>query len=134
MGSTFTIHRRKRSTDAYAPEDALSLPPHLSDDHALGVLKHETYALALQQAPTFADVKSVYLYQGPWRLARVERFEADGRVACLFRSARLRNQFMAAEERLAPQRWPLQERRFLAKFDTIVSMGRPAVEFIWKKR
>jgi hypothetical protein len=115
--SHFVVHARARSSNEYAENPVVVLPPESELSDALGVFKREMYALALRRDYNGdSDPRCLYLYLGWWRLARAEVAADRSWLRLHFRSPDLREAWFAAEERLGPQRWPLCGRQFGADF------------------
>jgi hypothetical protein len=123
--SVYYLYARDAKLNVYKTAPVYELlynAKHMDDNRALGCFKHEVFALALTE--DFVDCKAVYMYKDSWRLAKVQFKEGDENTCIVqFRSAAIKDQWDTCEERLAPRRWPLLERKFDEKWDQKESLS-----------
>ena len=109
---TWYIYRRVLSTDewVYAP---LQCWTGIDNEQALKQFKHEVYTFALGKHVEYEDTKSIYLYRGSTRVGKA-LVDPDTRQVEVW-SVSIR-EWLACEENLAHQRYPLHEKAFFSKF------------------
>jgi len=117
----YVIHARELSTDRYLLDPICSMVEHPRDmslSDALACFKRGVYAFSLHHTG-YRDIKSIYLYENGWRIAKASGERHDRRkilaqVKVEFRSPAYKHLWDQGEEALAPKRWPLCERMFRA--------------------
>ena len=87
---------------------------------AMACFKREVYAYGLQHK-AYNTVKSIYLYENGWRVAKAHGEPHETRnvlkdVHVEFRSPAYKHLWDEGDEALAPKRWPLCERMFRGAF------------------
>tara|TARA_B100000683_G_scaffold251812_1_gene268158 strand:+ start:1182 stop:1592 length:411 start_codon:yes stop_codon:yes gene_type:complete len=109
---TWYIYRRVLSTDEWVKEP-LQRWTATSMEDALSQFKHEAFTFVLSKHVQYEDTKSIYLYQGNARVAKVT-FDADtGQMEVWSTSIR---EWLASPEKLAKNRYPLLENTFFEKY------------------
>jgi hypothetical protein len=85
----------------------------IGQDDALSRFKHEAYAFVLGKHVDYEDTKSIYLYLGSTRVAKVHLDPSSGQVEVW--SAAIR-EWIACEEKLPQKRYPMLMDAFRAKY------------------
>ena len=119
--TVYAVHARDLLTDRYLQDPICSMVEHPRDmtlSDAIACFKREVYAFSLQHTG-YRDIKSIYLYENGWRVAKAagerhERRKVLRRVKVEFRSPAYKHLWDEGGEALAPKRWPLCERMFRA--------------------
>ena len=113
-GTDWAVYARLYKTDQYAAEpvwceDTVEL------NKVCGMFKHEVYKYALNHSQ-YHEIKTIYLYQGVWRMVKCERLGDCLQVLVTFRNQETMNTWLLAQERLAPMRWGIQDHNFKKTF------------------
>ena len=109
---TWYIYRRVLSTDEWVQEPMQKWTATTMED-ALAQFKHEAYAYALGSHVHYEDTKAIYLYQGNARVAKALLDVETNQLELWSTSIR---ELLASPEKLAPNRYPLLEKAFFAKY------------------
>jgi len=109
---TWYVYRRVLSTDEWSSAP-LQVWSGIEQDVALARFKHEAYAFALSKHVDYEDTKSIYLYQGSTRMAKVHFDVQTCQVEIWSSSIR---EWLACEEKLAKSRYPLLLSAFHQKY------------------
>jgi len=110
LDTTWYIYRRALSTDEWVG-NALQTWPGLELDVALSRFKHEIYSFSLGKHVEYTDTKSIYLYNNGTRVAKA--LKKNGQLDIWSLSIR---EWMSSTEVLSPNRYPLHEKEFFAKY------------------
>ncbi len=109
---TWYIYRRVLSTDEWVQEPMQKWTATTMED-ALAQFKHEAYTYALGSHVQYEDTKAIYLYQGNARVAKALLDVETNQLELWSTSIR---ELLASPEKLAPNRYPLLEKAFFAKY------------------
>ena len=109
---TWYLYRRCLSSDSWV-QAPLQCWPGTSMEDALKQFKHEVYTFALGRHKEYEDTKSIYLYQGTTRIAKCH-LDPETRQLEVWSTAI--REWLASEEKLAPQRYPVYEKVFFQKY------------------
>tara|TARA_B100000795_G_C22335233_1_gene262887 strand:- start:11 stop:415 length:405 start_codon:yes stop_codon:yes gene_type:complete len=112
LDTTWYIYRRALSTDEWVGTP-LQTWPGLELDIALSRFKHEIYSFSLGKHVEYTDTKSIYLYNNRTRVAKALKNNDTGQLDIWSISIR---EWMGSKEDLSPNRYPLHEKEFFAKY------------------
>lgn len=112
LDTTWYVYRRTLSTDEWVC-DPLQSWPGISLELALSRFKHEAYSLSLSKHVEYADTKAIYLYSGSTRVAKASKEPESEQLEVWSTSIR---EWVASNEILGPQRYPLHEKEFFSKY------------------
>lgn len=106
------VYRRALSTDEWVSKP-IHIWGNIGQDDALSQFKHEVYAFVLSKHVDFEDTKSIYLYWGSTRIAKVYLDPSSSQVEIWSTSIR---EWIACEEKLSKSRYPMLKDAFHAKY------------------
>ena len=98
--TSFFVYGRVEETDKYAPE-LLTIEGGTKVE-AMSLFKHLLFSWALKKK--HGEMRCLYLYQGPWRVAKVSR--AGGKRLLECRTLADKVMWYECEEKLPPTYWP----------------------------
>ena len=97
------VYRRVLSTDQWVAKPT-QIWGNISQEDALSFFKHEAYTFVLSQHVDYEDTKSIYLYNGSSRVAKVHLDPSSGQVEIWSTAIR---EWLGCEEKLPKRRYPI---------------------------
>lgn len=106
------VYRRSLSTDEWVPKPTQTWC-NIPQDQALGLFKHEAYTFVLNKHVDYEDTKSIYLYWGSTRIAKVYLDPSSSQMQVWSTAIR---EWLGCEEKLPKKRYPVLHDLFHTKY------------------
>ena len=114
--STWAVYARELTSSQY---QASPLWEVTAADNVWGMWKHTVYEMSLG-LDCFATYKAIYLYNGMWRYAKLERLD-DNHHRLTLQSTECCTKYHGEKETLPPKQWGLREYAFQSEMVMTVS-------------